>query len=192
MSKRNGHDGHRTETPDVSHIRNVEVAHEPSDVSVRGVLTFVVVLTLLTITISIGLWFLFKYFNAEKAKERAPGPMALRNLGEEERLPPEPRLQAAPGFRVTLEDGQKVELELKGPQEEYRELRKQWDEALRSGLRDKSGNTVGMPIDRAMEKIVSGEGLPSRTKQAPGKLEDYAISMPSDMSSGRETIKKLQ
>ncbi len=192
MSRHNGHDGHRTETPDVSHIRNVEVAHEPSDVSVRGVLTFVVVLTLATIVISAGLWFLFKYFNNEKAKERAPGPLALRNMSKEERLPPEPRLQAAPGFQVQLESGQKVPLELREPQAEYRELRKQWEEVLRSGLKDQSGNSVGLPIDQAMEKIVSGEGLPTRTKQAPGKLEDYAISMPSDMSSGRETIKKLQ
>ena len=192
MTTRNGHDGHRTETPDVSHIRNVEVAHEPSDVSVRGVLTFVVVLTLATITISAGLWLLFKYFNSEKAKERPPGPMALRNLSEEQRLPPEPRLQAAPGFRVTLENGKTVDLKLKEPQAEYRELRKQWEEVLNSGLKDQSGNTVGMPINQAMEQIVSGAGLPARTKQAPGKLEDYAISMPSDMSSGRETIKKLQ
>jgi hypothetical protein len=192
MTRHNGHDGHRTETPDVSHIRNVEVAHEPSDVSVRGVLTFVVVLTLATIAISAGLWFLFKYFNNEKAKERGPGPMALRNMSKEERMPPEPRLQAAPGFQVQLESGQKIPLELREPQAEYRELRKQWEEVLRSGLKDKSGNSVGLPIDQAMDKIISGEGLPARTKQAPGKLEDYAISMPSDMSSGRETIKKLQ
>jgi hypothetical protein len=192
MSTRNGHDVHRTETPDVSHIRNVEVAHEPSDVSVRGVGTFVLVLTLVTIAISIGLWLLFNYFNSEKAKERPPGPMALRNLSQEERLPPEPRLQAAPGFRVELESGQQVDLKLREPQAEYRELRKQWEEVLRSGLKDKSGNTVGMPIEQAIDQIISGPGFPTRTQQALGKLEDYAISMPSDMSSGRETIRKLQ
>ena len=192
MSRRNGHDGHRTETPDVSHIRNVEVAYEPSDVSVRGVGTFVVVLTVATLTISAGLWFLFTYLNTERAKERAPGPMSLRRLNEEQRLPPEPRLQAQKGFRVTLENGQQVPLDLREPQAEYRELLKQWQSLLSTGLKDQAGNTVGMPIDQAMEKVVSGEGLPARTKQAPGKLEDYAISMPSDMSSGRESIKKLQ
>jgi len=183
--------GHKTETPDVSHIRNVEVAHEPSDVSVRGVMTFVLVLTLVTITISIGLWYLFKHFNTEPAKERAPGPMALRNMSEKDRLPPEPRLQAAPGFQVTLEDGQTKDLRLREPQAEYRELRQQWQNVLSAGLKDQSGNTVRMPIDVAIDKIAA-HGLPARTKQAPGKLEDYAISMPSDMSSGRETIKKLQ
>jgi hypothetical protein len=191
MSTRNGHDGHRTETPDVSHIRNVEVAHEPSDISVRGVLTFVVVLTLSTITICIGLWLLFDYLNTQRAKERPPGPMALRNLPEKDRLPPEPRLQSSKGFGADLDDGKKP-LELAIPQAEYQAVRKQWENTLRSGPKDQSGNTIGMPIDQAIDKIVSGEGLPARTKQAPGKLEDYAISMPSDMSSGRETIKKLQ
>ena len=38
--------GHKTETPDVSHIRNVEVTHETSDINVMGVLMFVVELSL--------------------------------------------------------------------------------------------------------------------------------------------------
>ena len=192
MTRRNnGHDGHRTETPDVSHIRNVEVAHEPSDVSVRGVLTFVVVLTLATMAVSAGLWGLFSYFNKQHAKEPSPGPMSLRNLPEDQRYPPGPRLQASKGFGPDLPGGQK-NLELAPPDAEYRAVREIWESSLRTGLTDQSGKVVGMPIDQAMKQIVSGEGLPSRTKQAPGKLEDYAISMPSDMSSGRETIKKLQ
>ena len=74
--------GHRTETPDVSHIRNIEVTHEASDVNVRGVLTFVVVLAVAMAVSSLGLWYLFKFFNAEKGKERKPGPLAIRNLKE--------------------------------------------------------------------------------------------------------------
>ena len=36
----NGHDaGHVTETPDVSHIKNIDVTHEASDVSVSGILS---------------------------------------------------------------------------------------------------------------------------------------------------------
>jgi hypothetical protein len=186
MSKGNGH---RTETPDVSHIRNVEVTHETSDVNVRGVLTFVVVLTVATATISFGLWFLFKYFNQEKAKERPPGPLAIRRLKEEDRLPPEPRLQGQRGFRVVKEDGQEQRLELTPPQSEYEELRKQWEQALNNGLKDSSGQTVGMPIEDAIKKVVSGEGLPVKTKQAPNKLDDWAIGIPSDTSSGRTTVK---
>lgn len=187
MAKKEGN-GHKTETPDVSHIRNVEVTHETSDVNVRAVLTFAVVLALSTIAVGAGILMLFKYFNAQQAKAPGPGPMALP---ASERLPPEPRLQGAPGFQLKLENGQTVNLEKAAPQEEYRELRRQWEENLKTGLKDQSGNTVGIPIKDAMKKIVS-QGLPTRTKGPVGKLDDYAISMPTAASSGRETEKKRQ
>lgn len=180
---------HKTETPDVSHIRNVEVTHETSDVSVKGVGTFVLVLTIATIVICLGLVVLFKYFDAQAAKERGPGPMAL---SQKERLPPEPRLQAAPGFAVTLENGQKVELENKPPQAEYRVLKEEWDKELRGELKDQNGNTAAIPIEQAIEQVVSGQGLPTRARTAPTKVGDYAIPMPTAWSSGRETEKKLQ
>ena len=188
MAKKEKSNGHKTETPDVSHIRNVEVTHETSDVNVRGVLTFAFVLALSAIAVGAGIWMLFRFFNAQQAKEPGPGPMAL---SQSERLPPEPRLQAAPGFQLRLENGQIVNLEKAAPQEEYRVLRRQWEENLRTGLKDQSGNTVGIPIDDAMKKIVT-QGLPTRTKGPAGKLDDYAISLPTAASSGRETEKRLQ
>jgi len=181
--------GHKTETPDVSHIRNVEVTHETSDVSVRGVLTFVVVLTIATAAVSVGMWLLFKYFYAQEAKEPTRGPMAITE--KDKRLPPEPRLQSAPGFQIILENGQKEILEKAIPQAEYRALRKQWDENLKTGLKDQSGKVVGMPIDEAMKQIVSS-GLPTRVKGPGGKLSDYAISTPTAWSSGRVVEKRLQ
>jgi hypothetical protein len=135
------------------------------------------------------MWVLFRYFDAQEAKEPKRGPMALTE--KKDRMPPEPRLQSAPGFEVTLEDGQKKDLERAIPQAEYRVLRQQWDENLRTGLKDQSGNVVGMPIDQAMEKVVSS-GLPSRVKGPGGKLSDYAISTPTASSSGREVEKRLQ
>jgi hypothetical protein len=189
MANRHKGDGHRTETPDVSHIRNVEVTHERSDVSVVGVFTFVAVLTIAAIAIHIGMWLLFDYFDRKQAREPGPGPMALQ---KGEKLPPEPRLQAAPGFQITLEDGKARSLEKAMPQAEYRVLRQQWEENLKTGLKDQSGKVVGMPIDAAIDRVVSGGGLPVETKTASGKLTDYAISMPTAASSGRETEKKLQ
>ena len=56
MAEKTKGDGHRTETPDVSHIRNVEVTHERSDVNVRAVVTFIVVLTISAIAIHIGVY----------------------------------------------------------------------------------------------------------------------------------------
>ena len=189
MAEKTKGDGHKTETPDVTHIRNVEVEHESSDIDVRAVVTFAVVLAISIAVVAFGLTFLFRFFNAQEAKSAPkPGPMALT---QKDRLPPEPRLQSAPGFQVKLENGQTVNLERSVPQSEYRVLRLQWEENLKTGLKDQSGNVVGMPIDAAMNKIVS-EGLGSKAKQPNGKLEDYAIKMPTASSSGRETEKRLQ
>jgi hypothetical protein len=181
MKDKNGSDGHKTETPDVSYIRNVEVTHERSDISVRGVFTFVIALTIAALAIHIGVWVLFRYFDAQEAKEPGRGPMAFTE--KKDLLPPEPRLQAAPGFQVTTEDGRTVPLEKAAPQAEYGVLRQQWQENLKTGLKDQSGNVVGMPIEQAMQKVVNGTN---------GKLSDYAISMPTAASSGRETEKRLQ
>jgi hypothetical protein len=189
MAEKTKGDGHKTETPDVSHIRNVEVEHESSDINLSAVVTFAVVLAVSIAVVSFGLTFLFRFFNAQEAKRTPkPGPMALT---QKDRLPPEPRLQSAPGFQVKLENGQTVNLERSSPQSEYRVLRLQWEENLKTGLKDQSGNVVGMPIDAAIDKIAS-EGLGSKAKQPNGKLNDYAIKMPTASSSGRETEKRLQ
>jgi len=188
MAEKTKRDGHRTETPDVSHIRNEEVTHEASDVNVRAVVTFIVVLSITPIVVSFGLRMLFKFFNQQEARSAKPRPMALT---KEERLPPEPRLQAAPGFQVRLENGQAVNLEKAAPQTEYRVLRLQWEENLKTGLKDQAGNVVGVPIDAAIDKVVS-EGLPSTAKDPAKKFPDYAVSLPTAASSGREMEKRLQ
>jgi len=190
MASKDGHNGHKTETPDVSHIRNVEVTHETSDISVRGVLTFAVVLGLSIIAAGIGIRVMFQFFNKQEARAPKPGPMALEKTAEE-RLPPGPRLQSAPGFSLKLENGQTVNLEKTPPSAEYRELRAQWEENLKTGLKDQSGKVVGMPITDAMKKVAS-EGLPSKIKGGDGKLEDYAVRLPTAASSGRATEKRVQ
>nr|MDQ2938885.1 hypothetical protein [Acidobacteriota bacterium] len=153
----NGH-GHITETPDVSHIKNVDVTHEASDVNISGIVKFVVGLTIFGVVIQLLMWGIFNFLNAQQQKkESPPGPMAMT---EQERLPPEPRLQAAKGFGVKLENGQWVPLENREPQAEYRVLYEQWERTLNEGARDQSGKIVGLPIDQAMQKVVGN--LPSR------------------------------
>jgi hypothetical protein len=84
-----------------------------------------------------------------------------------------------------------VNLEKTIPQAEYRALRAQWEENLKTGLKDQSGNVVGMPIEAAIDKVVSG-GLNSTVKEPNHKLSDFAIEMPTASSSGREVEKRLQ
>jgi hypothetical protein len=184
---------HVTETPDVSHIKNVDVTHEASDVSIGGILKFAVGLTIFAVIVHVLIWGMFIFLNAqEEKKEPQPGPMAMT---PEERLPPDPRLQAAPGFGVKLENGQWVPLEKKAPQAEYRVLRQQWEQRLKcddlATPGQVNGQTTCTPIDQAMQQVI---GLPSRVKtiseEGPGwRAEDYGVDMPSAASSGRVTEK---
>ena len=182
-----GHNGKRTETPDVTHVRNVDVTHELSDINVGGVMTFVAALTAMTIIVYLLMFILFRYYNAKTDTEPQPGPMARSAMQEKDRLPPEPRLQVAPGFEVKLENGQVISLEKREPQAEYRELRRQWEQSLKDGARDQAGNVVGMPIDQAIKSLASGNALPSRPSATPLKPEDLAIHIPTFASSGRVT-----
>jgi len=189
--KGNGH-GHETETPDVSHVRNVDVTHELSDVNVPGILKFVGALVVMTVAVYVLMWLLFGFFNAQEVKKEGqapPGPMAMT---EQESLPPEPRLQAAKGFEVKLENGEIVKLENRAPQAEYRVLKEQWDRVLKEGPKDQSGNPAGLPIEQAMQKVLEGQGLPSRPQKAPEGMTDYTIGTPTAASSGRVSEKGKQ
>jgi hypothetical protein len=124
---------------------------------------------------------LFRYYTYKAEKEPPPGPVAM---SEKERLPPEPRLQVAPGFELKLQNGEVVNLEKREPQAEYRELRKQWEDDLREGARDQTGRIVGMPIDQAIKTLASGNALPSRSQFKP---DDLAVRIPTFASSARVT-----
>jgi hypothetical protein len=213
----NGHERlHITETPDVSHIKNPDVTHEASDVSVSGVLKFVLGLTVLCAVVFVLMWGMFRLLNAQEAEKEPPaGPMAMK---PEERLPPDPKLQAAPGFGVKLKNGETVLLEKREPEAEYRVLRAQWERELKclegTGTSTPSGGhetgapkaephqaggqdagahapAAGcVPIVQAMQKVV---GLPSRVKTTSGgAAEDYGIDPPTAASSGRATERGKQ
>ena len=185
--------GHITETPDVSHLKNVEVSHEVSDVNVSPILKFVAGLTVLIVVVYVLVLLLFDFLNHREVKrEPAPGPMAM---SEQERLPPEPRLQSAPGFPGDLAKsaGEGGSDEPKDPLWEIRFLRKQWNDTLENGPRDQSGRIVGLPIEQAMQKVLEDKVLASRSQQNPSSnLDDYALSMPTAASSGRTTEKRKQ
>ena len=188
----NGHDRlHITETPDVSHIKNLDVTHEASDVSVSGVAKFVGGLTVLCMVVFVLMWGLFRFLYAQEDTKEHTGPMAMTPL---ERLPPDPRLQAAKGFGVKLENGEWVNLENREPDAEYRVLREQWESELNCGDGgERTHLTLCVPIDQAMKKVL---GLPSRVKTSSegpdARAEDYGLDPPTAASSGRMTVKGRQ
>lgn len=177
----------------MSHVRNPDVTHEMSDVNVFGILKFVGGLVIMTVVVYVLMWLLFGFFNAQEVRKEdaaPPGPMAM---SEQESLPAEPRLQASKGFGIKLENGEWVNLEKREPQAEYRVLKEQWDRVLKEGPKDQSGNPIGLPIEQAMQKIVEGQGLPSRPRQGtPQQITADTIGNPTAASSGRVSEKEKQ
>jgi hypothetical protein len=146
---------HVTETPDVSHIKNTDVTYEHSDVSVGGILKFIIGLLVMGVAVQLLTWGMFRALEAqEKKNDPDPRPMALT---EKERLPPEPRLQGAPGYVV---EGRS--LELKEPEAELKVVQEKWKEVLEKGPVDEKGQRYGMPIEEAKKRIVEQGSLPVR------------------------------
>lgn len=131
---------------------NFDKAYETNFIGLRGIIYFGVGLFLLVV-ITFGLMFFLQNVMEEQSIEAKDqrNPMTMNN---EQRLPPEPRLQAAPGFGVESPQGY-VNLELKAPQSEYRELHQQWEKLWAEGQKDpKSGSTISLPIEESKNKLL--------------------------------------
>jgi hypothetical protein len=210
MKKSRQHDDiHRT--PDVSHVQNPDVAHEESDVNVKAILQFVGGLLVFGVIVCVLMWLLFKYFESREARMEAQNPAGPMAFKENEKVPPEPRLQSAPAFGVQIdknmpvnaeeikkigkydEKTRSVSLELNKPQAEMEVLNELWKEQLEKGTVDpQTGKTVGLPIEEAKKKILE-EKLPTRAQQ-PGQQQQSAQGevVPSYESSGRMLEKRDQ
>jgi len=165
VSSEQGRKTHVTETPDTSHIKNIDVTHEVSDVYVGGIAKFTVGLVVLMIASFLIVWGMFRALNS-RITEPPRSPMAL---SEKDRLPPEPRLQGAPGFAEELDKAAPAGKEKrareaneitnkapapKGPLWEIKVLREQWNDVLEHGPADQNGQRYGMPIEQAKEEAL--------------------------------------
>jgi hypothetical protein len=208
--KKSRHDDDIHQTPDVRHVQNPDVAHEESDVNVKAILQFVGGLLVFGIIVCVLMVLLYNYFDKREAKleeQRPAGPMAFK---EDEKLPPEPRLQAAPAFGVQVEKNTeanaeelkkvghydektgRVALELSRPQSEYEVLSLLWKEQLEKGTIDpQTGARVGLPIKEAMKQLVD-RNPPARAPKAGQPDAAHGEDVPSYESSGRMTEKRDQ
>ena len=159
-----------------------EKPYEQNIIGLKGIVYFGVGLSLL-IVITFGLMWALHGVLEEDAKETKTSTNPLV-MTDREKLPPEPRLQLAPGFQVDGPGGP-VNLELKPPQAEYRELRKQWETVWKEGLKDeKSGTVVAMPLDKAKELLLQKAVKAKSGPEAEKSAQDSRLYV-GDANSGR-------
>jgi hypothetical protein len=130
-------------------LDNEAVHHEESDVNIRAIFGFGAGLFLVAVVVHVAIYLLFVYFTGRAAAASATRAYPLA-AGQENRLPPEPRLQV-------------------NPRQDLRDLRAEEDEQLTSyHWVDRNNNIVRIPIDEAM-KLTLQRGLPSRPQPPPAQ-----------------------
>jgi hypothetical protein len=150
-------------------IKNFNKTYEENDIKLRGILGFGFFLFALIVVTFVLMWILqYHILKPQFDENNKVGPMALK---PDEKLPPEPRLQAAPGFGVDGPNG-RIKLELMRPQAEHEEMTKIWDEIEKNGQKKKSadgkdsGEYLILPIEEAKEKVLSEVGKSIKVRQA--------------------------
>jgi hypothetical protein len=121
-----------------------EALHEPNDVNIPAVVIFLVALAAAVVAAVLLLRGLLTYFDARKVEEAPPqAPLATGA-----RLPPEPRLQGAPGS-------------VSSPTEDIKRFREEESQMLNSyGWVDRQNGVIRIPIERAKE-LIEQRGLPA-------------------------------
>jgi hypothetical protein len=157
--------------------------YEENDIKLRGTVIFCSVTFLMIIFSFVSMWFVNKWVQngmAEYQKENR-SPMAFT---KEEKLPPEPRLQLAPGFGVGEGDN-RISLELQNPHAEYWEVKKRWAQIEKEGAKDPhTGAVIAIPMAEAKAKLLEKGEKQRPAEEAQNALRD-ASSMYSGASSGR-------
>ncbi len=159
-------------------VVNLDKPYEENTIGLSGIMYFSIGLFLL-IVVTFGLmWFMLGVMESDAlVTKKSNNPLAPSKMDS---LPPEPRLQGAPGFEVRSKDGVKS-FELDAPQAEYRELHRQWLDLWENGEKDaKTGTVISLPIAEAKRKLIA-----QSAKQGDAKNADESKMMVSDSSAGR-------
>jgi hypothetical protein len=144
---------------------NENVHHEGSDINIRAIIGFIVVLTVVTLAIQLSMWGLFKVFNKIETKSQpAVSPVAAGPATPEDF--PQPRLQTTPWS-------------------DLKQLRAEEQAYLSSyGWVDESGGIAHVPIDEAKAMLLK-QGLPVRPDGTPDATEGTHFFATGESSGGR-------
>jgi hypothetical protein len=145
-------------------------SHEYTDANVWIIVKFALWLALSAVIVHVGMYFAYAYSVERREVTEFEYPLAV---GEERRLPAQPRLQAIP-----LREGYEFRQQEAAQQHGY-------------GWLDRNAGTVRLPIDQAM-KLTVERGLPSRATAPDGQPAAAPGLMPADSSSGRTLERRRQ
>ena len=159
--------------------------YEKNEIQIGGI---VVTGIFLVITCVVAFWLMWylqtKYEEIWTAADKQNTlPMALN---ESEKLPPEPRLQGAPGFGVDSPKG-RINLELKDPRSEWWELQKIWKTQAEDGQKvvaNGQETIITLPIEAAKERLLQ-EGVKTVAETDAKKNFDENSTLYSGASAGR-------
>jgi hypothetical protein len=144
-------------------LHNPDVAHESTDISIRGVMWFVVILAATVIIVQLAMAGLMKAFeHYEAANDPFVSPQAVP-AGT---LPPEPRLQTTPW-------------------QDLKEFRAAEELSLHSyGWIDQKSDVVHLPIDKAKALLLQ-RGIPVRTGAPNDPTEGTHVAAGGESNSAR-------
>lgn len=164
--------------------------YEQNIIGLRGIIYFGVGLFVLIVVTFALMYFLLNVMEDRAAETKDSMHPLRQQILEQNKdnpnvfLPPEPRLQGAPGFGIDGERG-RVNLELKPPQSEWWELEKMWKAELANGQKDaKTGTVVTLPIEAAKQRLLQ-ENVKARTGEEAQKALEASRSIVSYASAGR-------
>jgi hypothetical protein len=160
--------------------------YEENDIKLRGTVIFCSITFLMIVFSFASMWYINEWVKSGMAdyEKKNASPMAM---DKQQLLPPEPRLQLAPGFGVG-EGENRVNLELLNPHAEYQEMHKRWRDMEENGIKDPAtGAVIAIPMHEAKEKLLHA-GEKQRTPEEAQKALADARSIYTGASSGRSAI----
>jgi hypothetical protein len=145
-------------------------AYEHTDANVWIIVKFMIWLAVSAVVIHFGLGVMYELLIQRSVVTEQPYPLAT---GQEERLPPAPRLQQF-------------------PRNEIYQFRTDEESLLqRYGWMSKEAGIVHIPVDEAMRLTIE-RGLLSSRPQEPGQAVETPGLMPADASAGRTMERRRQ
>jgi len=140
--------------PSVDEARAASMRGEVDDVNVWAIVKFAVGILILGIVSYVVLYGMLKLFEHQRQASQGQVPTMAR--GEQDRLPPPPRLQMMPGSPS----------EFKSPEYEMTVMREEEQNRLTTyGWINKDAGIARIPIDEAMKRLLE-RGVPSKGPSA--------------------------